>query len=90
MAGKKGDDGILRPVLMIMDPMSKAIAETVRCGCKICQCKGRCSCKAAELPCTDACPCVGKDGCQNIFKNEKILTLDDLSFDDDSDSETDM
>ena len=79
---KKGDDGILRPVLMTMDPMPKAIAEMVKCSCKASQCKGRCSCKAAELPCTNACPCEGEDECQNIFKNEEIPTLNFSSDED--------
>lgn len=82
----KGNDGSLCPVLMTMDPMPKAIAEMVKCGCKSSKCASRCSCKAAELPCTEACLCEGDDNCHNIYKNDDVGS-NELSSEDDSDSE---
>ena len=80
----RNEDGVLQPVLMTKEPMPKAIAELVKCGCKASQCMRRCSCKAAELACTDACPCEGGDGCKNVFKFEQV-NIPDISSDEESD-----
>ena len=82
----KGDDGILRPVLMIKDLMRRAFAEMVKCGCKASQCTRRCSCKASELACTVACPCRGGDECHNIFKKKEVQ-IEEYSSDDEADIE---
>ena len=53
----KNEDGRLQPILSTQPPMPQAALEFVRCHCSASMCLGRCSCKSAELPCTNECPC---------------------------------
>ena len=48
-----------RIVWMTIPEAAKALNLLKHCGCKN-GCKGRCTCKKIELPCTELCKCSGK------------------------------
>ena len=52
------------PVQCLYKPAPASVLELVKCGCKA-SCKGRCSCKKNNLPCTPLCKCHNND-CSNI------------------------
>ena len=83
---EKGPDGTLQPILSTKAPMPDSVIELVKCHCSISLCSGRCSCKAAELPCTTECPCEGEDSCKNPFKHSAVE--DTSSSEEESDYET--
>lgn len=53
------DSGLrYEPLWMTQNEVSKECRELIKCGCKI-KCTARCSCKKANLPCTELCKCGG-------------------------------
>ena len=53
----KNHYGRLQPILSTKPPMPQAALEFVKCHCSASMCLGRCSCKSADLPCNNECPC---------------------------------
>ena len=58
----------LIPVLMTKDPAPKSVATLAACSCKktACERKG-CKCRVLQMPCCEACVCMGKDDCKNPY-----------------------
>ena len=71
---KYHDDGQLNPTTTDVPPAPKAIIEMVRC-----QCKGNCTCKSNNLPCTDLCMC------NTHCENDEDTSYENRDSDDDSD-----
>ena len=46
------------PIWTTLEPAQDACKELIKCGCKQ-GCRGRCSCRKANLPCTALCFCSG-------------------------------
>ena len=57
-----GDEYV--PVPCLEKPAPVAILELIKCGCKT-SCKGHCSCKKNNTPCTALCKCHNSD-CSNL------------------------
>lgn len=55
----------LKPVLMSQDAAPEGLVELTVCTCKKSACKSKCACRNNELPCTEACGCMGDDSCLN-------------------------
>ena len=65
-------DGELSITWMTRQPAPSVLVECISCACKVKKCvKGRCSCLAAELPCTDLCKC--KD--YSNFKDDDVVSV---------------
>src|SRR5260221_9825839 len=61
------EDGHYVPVISKVPLVPEAVVELVKCSCVASKCRGRCSCKAHNLPCTVLCKCEGtEDTCNNI------------------------
>ena len=57
---------ILHPVLMVKESAPRGLVELTVCGCVKSMCQNKhCSCAVNELPCTEACKCMGSDLCRN-------------------------
>jgi hypothetical protein len=70
---------------MTMPPVPATITDFVHCNCKMTSCKdGRCSCKRANLPCTDLCGC-----CDCCNADTEEMTEDEVS-EDPSSSDSEM
>ena len=56
----------LKPVLMSQDAAPEGLVELTVCKCQKSACKSnRCVCRMSEMPCTEACGCMGDECCQN-------------------------
>ncbi|XP_031571103.1 uncharacterized protein LOC116305346 [Actinia tenebrosa] len=67
--GWKEVDGNLEPELMSKDPAPQSLLELTTCRCNKSVCtRDTCSCKANEMPCTEACFCMSDESCQNPYK----------------------
>ena len=65
-------EGNLVPVLMNKPTAPNAILEFVTCKCSKSSCRKNCSCAKQELPCTEACLCLGDDDCENEYKDVEM------------------
>lgn len=88
--GWKIEDGQLLPILMTKQPAPKEITELVTCACKKSSCSRNCSCKANDLPCTEACVCMADDSCLNPMNDTTADDDTDSSSDSESDDNEDM
>ena len=75
------DNGILNILWTHQEPAPKVLMQFISCGCKTTCGTRRCSCKAVDLPCTDACRC-SRD-CLNRVMDPCVAHITD----DQSDSE---
>jgi hypothetical protein len=78
------DDG-LQPLLMSKDPAPTGLLELISCKCQksACQRIHACACKRNDMPCTEACLCMGGEGCRNPCK----LSSGQSDDEDDDDNE---
>lgn len=78
--GWEATDNIIKPVLMTKDAAPVGLTELTVCKCDKSACKSdHCKCRIHEMPCTEACGCMGEEICQNPHTLEM--------FDDSSDEE---
>lgn len=67
------------PVVTSLKPAPEAVIELVRCGCRKTQCiNARCSCRKANMVCTEMCACETFD---EICQNKDARTEVDVSSD---------
>ena len=72
LLGWSESDGHLKPVLTRVSIAPESILQLVRCNCKQPDkragtlCHGRCSCKKANVVCTELCKCEAEDRCNNV------------------------
>ena len=64
------------PVPCLYKPAPVAVLELIKYGCKT-SCKGNCSCKKNNLPCTALCKCHNSD-CSNLPDYRMIADEDDV------------
>ena len=64
------------PVQCLYKPAPVAVLKLIKCGCKT-SCKGHCSCKKNNLPCTALCKCHNSD-CSNPPDYRMIADEDDV------------
>ena len=80
------------PVMTTLTPAPDAVVQLVRCGCTKSKCSSnRCSCRKANLNCTDLCSYSDVDDmCENkLEEDEYDDDSEDLSYDcDDSNSDS--
>ena len=77
----KEASGEVKPMTTDVLPAPKSIIEMVRCQCKTDCSSKRCSCRAANLPCTDLCNC-DSDQCEN---DDDYFTASQQESDDEND-----
>ena len=65
--GWKIENNLYTPVVTLLPPAPKAVLELVRCNCVKEMCRtARCSCKRANVVCTEMCICEASDEiCEN-------------------------
>jgi len=68
-----GDEYV--PIRCLYKPAPVAVLELTKCGCKT-SCKGHCSCKKNNLPCTALCKCHNSD-CSNLPDYRMIADEDE-------------
>ena len=71
------------PLRCLLPPAPKSVLELVKCGCDPQKgCKGNCSCKKNELPCTPLCKCytVGCKLFPKYTRNTKDVEEEDENF----------
>ena len=80
------------PVMTTLTPAPDAVVQLVRCGCTKSKCSSnRCSCRKANLNCTDLCSCFDVDDMteNKLEEDEYDDDSEDLSYEsDDSDSDS--
>lgn len=79
------DDGA-QPLLMSKDPAHVGLLELTTCNCKsqksACERNHVCACKCNDMPCTEACKCMGGEDCKNPCKVSSTDSTDDEDDDD--------
>jgi hypothetical protein len=65
-------------------PAPQAVIQLVKCGCSKTKCDtARCSCRKAELFCSDICSCSDiDDSCENVERDIPESDESDADFDD--------
>ena len=72
----------LYPVLMAQLKAPKAVAELAFCKCKISNCsRASCACHMNQMPCTEACGCMGDETCQNSLTKSAMQNDDQSDMD---------
>ncbi|EDO46217.1 predicted protein [Nematostella vectensis] len=84
--GGKITNGRLEPLLMSQDPAPLSLLKLTTCRCVKTACRrdDLCSCKANDIPCTEACLCTSEDSCENPHKGTETATDSDEYTDDDA------
>jgi hypothetical protein len=66
------EDGRYVPVVSKVPAAPEAVVELVKCSCVASKCRGRCSCRAHNLACTELCKCEAtEDTCNNIALDDE-------------------
>ena len=82
------DSNEIKPIRTSLPAAPDAVVHLVRCQCKSTGCSKNCSCRHANLYCTDMCLCGGNEDLCNNINNEVILT--DGSDEDDEDEDNNL
>ena len=73
-----------QPLLMTMDPAPVGLLELTTCRCQksACQRNHICACKCNDMPCTEACICMGGEDCKNPCM---VASTDSTDYEDNDD-----